>query len=141
MSGFGILARPGLKPWPTFEQEGRPPIQRPPEGAQAVRDATTVRDPHHVAWVNEFSSAVNNGSSSIVLPEADGIRNILMLRNASATANIYISFGRQASTLSPLVLAPGDVVLFDTVCPQNDVNAYGDAASAVLCGAVAQYAV
>lgn len=141
MSGFGILARPGLKPWPAFVEEGRAPIQRPPEGAQAMREAATVRDPHRAAWPVELTAAPANGVSALVLDQADGIRNLLMFRNASASANVYLGFGRAASTSSILALAPGDIVLFDTVCPQCEIHAMADAAGASLAIAFSQYAI
>lgn len=137
---FDLLARKGLRPWPAFEEPPRAPLQRLPDGAQAVADATVIRDPHRLASLIELSAAPANGVSGLVLDQADGIRNMLLFRNASTTANIYIGFGRPASTLSILALAPGDIVLFDTVCPQNEIHAVADAAGGSLAIAFSQYA-
>ena len=76
--------------------------------------------------------SVPNGSSSLILPQGNGLRNFLMMRNSSATANVYVDFGNNASLNTVLRLTANQIVLFDTVVPQEDIYAYGDAASAFL---------
>jgi hypothetical protein len=88
---------------------------------------------HRYASIVDVSTAISNTLSSKIIDQPNGRRNFLMFRNASATANIYIGFGKEATTLSTLVLAPGGLAAFDTVVQQDDVNAIADAAGAVLC--------
>lgn len=96
-------------------------------------DATPIFDEHHYARLNgELVINVPNGSSQLALPGPATLRNMLQFRNASASANVYISFGAVASLNSLLKLAAGDQILYDVVVPQDDVFVYGDAASAVL---------
>lgn len=93
----------------------------------------TVFDPHHYAKFNgEIAVAVPNGSAVLVASQPSGLRNMCQMRNASTTANVYVSFGAVATLNSLLKLLPGDQILYDVVCPQDEVSAYADAASAIL---------
>lgn len=107
--------------------DGVPPIRRaaPPSGPMIVRDL------HRYATLNgDLLVAVTNAAGgNLVLSAPDTLRNFLMIRNSSATANIYISFGNNASLSSVLMLAAGTIILFDTVVPQDDVYALADAAA------------
>lgn len=96
-------------------------------------DSLKTSENHRYASIVDVSTAVSNATSSKIIDQPNGKRNFLMFRNASATANIYIGFGKEASTLSTLVLAPGGIAAFDTVVQQDDVYAIADAVSAVLC--------
>jgi hypothetical protein len=124
----------------TFERElGQIPVlPNAPKGARFSRSkqapgTATIFDPHHYAKFNgEIAIAVPNGSAVVVASQPSSLRNMCQLRNASATANIYVSFGAVASLNSLLKLLPGDQILYDVVCPQDEVSAYADAASAVL---------
>lgn len=107
--------------------DGRPGVPQPGEPGGPV----PVNDAHRYAFLRgEIVAAVNNGSSLLILAQNDVRRNMMLVRNSSATANLYISFGTQATLNSPLYLTPNQMVLFDTVVPQDDVYAYGDAAGA-----------
>ena len=79
-------------------------------------------------------SAPNSTNNQLFLAAQGGgvARNFLLLRNASATANIYVGFGGPATVNSTLRIAPNTVVLFDTVVPQSDLYAYADAAAGLL---------
>ena len=57
---------------------------------------------------------------------------MLLLRNSSAAANIYVSFGTNASLASILRITPNTMILMDVVCPQNDVFAFADAVNGFL---------
>jgi hypothetical protein len=59
---------------------------------------------------------------------------MLGFRNTSATSgeNIFIGFGRNATTNSWLRLTPGTIVLFDTVVPQDDLYVIAEAGSPTL---------
>lgn len=76
--------------------------------------------------------AIPNGSSLSVLPTPNQLRNWLGLRNDSATANVYVEFGNVAGPFSWIKLAAGQILLFDTRIPQDEVYAYADAADAFL---------
>lgn len=96
-------------------------------------DTARTFDLHHYAKFNgEIAVAVPNGSAIQVAGQPSTLRNMMQMRNASATANVYVSFGGSASLNSLLKLLPGDQILYDVVCPQDDVSAYADAASALL---------
>lgn len=103
-----------------------------PSFSPTETSAPRVFDSHHYANVSDLFNAIPNGSSILILEAPSGLRNYLMLRNCSATANIYIGFGNDASPNSTLKLEAGQIALFDTVLPQNDLYAYGDAVSAFL---------
>jgi hypothetical protein len=95
--------------------------------------ASPVLDQHRYAWLGgSVSVNVPNGSSALFLSAQNALRNLLVLRNASATANIYIEFGTDAGLNSTLQLQPGQLLLLDSVVPQDDLHAYGDAANALL---------
>ena len=107
--------------------QGQPPSTSPgPAGG-----AAPVSMSH--AYASIISAYTNVGIvSALFLLQPAAKRNFLALRNASATANIYIEFSNQATTNSWLELLPAQIVLFDTVVPQNDLYAIADAAGAVL---------
>lgn len=90
--GFGLLARTGAYPAPDSLPSRYPaPPRVLPQGREAIENAALVRDPHRVARIIQSQVDVPNGSDVLALTEPTGIRNMLILRNASATANIYIS--------------------------------------------------
>lgn len=105
-------------------------------GTPVVNNVPTF-DPHHYAQVSELQFAFDVASvSEQLLNEGAVRRNYLMIRNCDAAAIMYVSFGRDASLFSPLVLQPGEIVFYDTVVPQNDVFAMSDVAAAVMAVAV-----
>lgn len=99
-----------------------------------------VRERHRYADVIETPWTV--GVSSVrVLSQPTGLRNFLLLRNISTGAQvIFISFGNNATLQSSLRLASNQTILFDTVVPQNEINAISDLASGALMVAYSQYA-
>jgi hypothetical protein len=92
----------------------------------------TIED-HRYATIIDISQAVSSTVSGQIIDKPNGRRNFLLIRNASATANIYIGFGKAATTLSTLLLSPGQIATFDSVVPQDDVFAIADAVSAIIC--------
>lgn len=99
-----------------------------------------VRDRHRYANVVESVLPVSDAGSQQLLPQPVGLRNMLQFRNTSPGAQvIFISFGTAASLSSLVRLAPGQAVLYDTVVPQNEVNAVADTAGAVLAMGNAQF--
>jgi hypothetical protein len=94
--------------------------------------APPMRDPHHYAKVVGLFTTPTNGVSNKFLDAPSGKRNWLAFRNTSAVANIYVEFGRDASTNSVFRLTPNAILFFDTVVSQDDVYAVADAVGAVL---------
>lgn len=95
-------------------------------------DAVPVRDPYHLASLTSLTTAPGNGLSAKFLDQPTNKRNMLLLRNASTSANIYIEFGKDASVNSTLKLAAGAILLFDVVVPQDDLYALADASGGLL---------
>ena len=91
-----------------------------------------VRETYHYASLQDV--AISVGTTSIkFLDQPIGKRNMLGFRNASTgTQNVYIGFGAQATTSNWLKITPGQIVLFDTVVPQDDLYVIADGASAIL---------
>lgn len=98
-------------------------------------DSTDVTDRWHAANpIEGFIAVVSvaNDLSQLFINQPAGKRNYLLLRNTTATGNVAISFGNPASVNSPLVLQPGQMILFDEVVPQGDVYAFATAAATSL---------
>lgn len=87
-----------------------------------ARDAAPVREAHRYAQINGSVVFQTITESALILPAPQNFRNLLMLRNAGATA-ILIDFGRDATASSTIELQPNQIILFDTVVPQDDVYA------------------
>lgn len=124
------------RPAPRAFQSGVELIDAPPysPGVLPMADEQAqIYDPHHYAEVTEGVVTLATGASAIVILRPGNRRNYLTLRNASpGTETIGISFQGNASANSPLLLQPGQTVLFDVVVPQGDVSAFGSAVTAVL---------
>lgn len=91
-------------------------------------------NPHAYAQVIEGTFVVTLASQKF-LDQPDSWRNILMIRNSSAAANIYVSFGRDASVTGSIIrLSSNQILLFDTVVPQDDLYVIGDAAGSIAYG-------
>lgn len=87
-----------------------------------------VSDAHHYAVMNGDLVVAVGLANVNVLQQPDGVRNLLIIRNSSATQNLYVSFGNQASVNSTIRLVPNAIILFDASVPQDDVNVVADAA-------------
>lgn len=76
--------------------------------------------------------SVPNGASTpaAVLESPTDYRNFLQMRNTSATANVFVAFGRFATQNDVLRLEPNVMVLYDMVVPQDDIYMLADDASA-----------
>ena len=95
-------------------------------------DTANIREVYRYASVTSLSVTVGTTSLKF-LDQPIGKRNMLGFRNASTGGqNIYIDFNAQATTGSWLYITPGQIVLFDTVVPQDDLYAIADAAGATL---------
>lgn len=104
----------------------------PTQGSPATGDSTFIADPWHVATI--VSAAVS--PAIVTAPDTQPFlsapntrRNVLMLRNASTGGqNIYVEFGKVATTDTVLFLVPNQTIYLDAVVPQDDLYAAGDAA-------------
>lgn len=112
-----------------------------PSASPAAHAGTQmVRERHRYADVIETPWTV--GVASVrVLTQPSGLRNFLLLRNISTGAQIiFVSFGNTATLQSSLRLASNQAILFDTVVPQNEINAISDLAAGALMVSYSQYA-
>ena len=96
-----------------------------------ARDATATREPHRYAQINGSLVFQITTTSQLVLPAPQNYRNLLMMRNAGGNA-MLIEFGREATSNATILLQPNQVLLFDSVVPQDDVNAITTAATSTL---------
>ena len=97
-------------------------------GPAPAVDPTSIADPWHLAMITEGQSTVGVTSLKIV-EQPSTKRNYFMIRNNSATAVIFVSFGRDASTISPVRLSSNQMMLLDVVVPQDDVYCLSDTAA------------
>jgi hypothetical protein len=124
-------------PW-GVPQQVAPGVMTPPRprGRSSVPGAggiVEVRNDHNYANIVDVNVPVNLASIR-VLDQPTSLRNLLVMRNASAgTQIIFIGFGREASALSTLAINAGQMVMFDFVVPQEDIFALSSAAGGVLC--------
>ena len=128
-----IVDLPRLEPWGVPQtMEARPTGM--PSGKRGPNrpGVSEVFDAHRYATLNGSINLAVATTSALVLSSPTVRRNFLALRNTSATANVYVEFGNDATTNAVFKLTPGTMVLFDTVCPQDDVFAIADAVSASL---------
>jgi hypothetical protein len=66
----------------------------------------------------------------LVLAESAQRRNLLIIRNSSPLVeNIFVAFNTPATQATPLRLLPNQIVLFDTVVPQDDMWVISDTIS------------
>lgn len=110
-----------------------PSVEAVPNTAQALPQATAdVREVYRYASLITVSLPLSVQSIKF-LDAPIGKRNFLGFRNASPGLQvIYIDFNATATTGSWLALAPGTLVVFDTVVSQDDLYAVASAAGAVL---------
>lgn len=117
-----------------IDNNGPGPIGLPPTG-NTSQGAQIVLDPHHYATLitfPNFPAPQTQDNTQLFLNAPQSRRNLLMFRNNSATANLYIEFGHLASANSTLRLTPNQIVLFDVVVPQDDLYVFADAANGLL---------
>lgn len=150
MSAPPIRPFPGLNPWsqpqsldqlprdftpamgPLVGRAGAGPMGGVTPG-EISPDVQTIRDPHRYARLSG-SARLNVGvASSLILSSPPTFRNFLVIRNASATANVFIDFGIAADvSRTPIRLIPNAMLIFDDVVPQDDVFAIADAAGGIV---------
>jgi len=120
------------------------PIMRPPTVQQSTSTGiadVNVNDPHHFASVTEVAIIASNTYYVKFLDMPVSKRNLLMLRNGSTTTDlIYIGFNAIPSPFATLTIQPGQLVIFDTVVPQDDLYVVASAASVVFSYAWSTYA-
>lgn len=99
-------------------------------------ETTSIDDAWHQATLISgvvTPAAVANADQQPFLVAPNTRRNLLTVRNASVGGqNVYLEFGKAASTDTVILLAPNQILLFDNVVPQDDLYAAGDVAGARL---------
>ena len=107
----------------------RPDVTNP---ATPITDALTTRDPYRYASFTDISLTVGTASYKF-LDAPIGKRDFLGFRNASTAAQIiYVGFGGAASANSFLALTAGQMIVLDTVVPQDDLWVVSSAAGGIL---------
>ena len=120
-----INSNPGdLRNPNTTEQPIQPLLVVNPTGS------LNTRDENHYAFIVSLAATMVNIGSINFLTTPQGRRNFLAIRNTSATANIYLDFGKDATTNSVFKIAANGTLLFDAVVPQDDLYMIGDGINA-----------
>jgi hypothetical protein len=126
-----------LEPWssPTFLPPS--PHNLPVETAGVSSDVpgSVINVAESYRYASIIDVQLQTSTTSVKFLDAPiGRRNLLGFRNVSSTSgeNIFIGFGRDATTRSWLRLTPGTIILFDTVVPQDDLYAISEAGTPVL---------
>lgn len=114
-----------------------------PNNLASIRKPTTVKEmtpaevyvnePHRYASITEVAIYASNTYYVKFLDAPVGKRNMLMFRNADLAGVIYIGFNAIPSNISVLAVQPGQLIVFDTVVPQDDLYVVADIASCVFC--------
>lgn len=127
------IARPGQRGF--IPVAGLPPGMAPPDTPPMPFD-----DKYRYATLSGESIVAVGVASVQALQEPAVRRNLLGFRNSSTGGqNIFIAFGANATTNSFLLLTPNQMVLFDTVVPQDEVYCVASAAGGQLTVAVSNY--
>lgn len=141
--GVSPLNQPSdLEPWssPSFipgAPHNLPKRTEPGSSAGAaglVMPGDTVNIRENYRYASLVTTSLTVGTTSVkFLDQPIGKRNLLSFRNASSGAQIlYIEFNAQATVGSWLALSPGQLILFDTVVPQDDLYVISSGAGATL---------
>lgn len=126
-----------LEPWssPTYLPPSPHNLPIAPAGTTADTELSqvSVSEPYRYSSIIDLSITATQESVKF-LDAPIGRRNMLGFRNVSGQTgeNIFIGFGRNATTSSWLRLTPGTIILFDTVVPQDDLYLIAEAGSPVL---------
>lgn len=127
-NSWPVSTQPAI-PLPGLAGQPLPPVTPLPGAFAPVGDGSqAIYDPHHYAEIisgNYANAAIV--PSVLVVPRNSSKRNLLVLRNPSASANVYIDFGQPASATSTIQIPAGVTLMFDVVVPQPDIWVYGDA--------------
>lgn len=129
---------PFLPIWPgrPMPRLSRPQISVPPYpgggGIAVPPSAPQVFSLQGVASFQGSKQFLIGTSSLKVLDAPATYRNMLIIRNISGVGvNAFIDFGSDATQGSAIILAPDELILFDSVVPQDDIYAIGSAAGAI----------
>lgn len=106
-------------------------LSAPPPG-----QSNFIYDPWHAATIISATvapSVITNPDPQPFLVAPVTMRNTLMVRNASTGGqNVFLEFGKPCSVATVLLLAPNQILLFDTVVSQDDLYAACDVAGGIL---------
>lgn len=109
-----------------FDQSAtQPPI--PNDGVEAVREDFRFAHINNITLIAPFvTPAPNQPGSILFLSQPNTKRNFLGLRNLMNAGILYIDFGQPASQNSLIAVQPGQLIIFDSVVPQDDLWASFD---------------
>jgi len=95
-----------------------------------IDQTAPIRDDFRFASINSISifvpfiaPAPGQQGTILFLTKPHSKRNFLGLRNTMAAGNMYIDFGQPATQSSLLIVFPGQIIIFDSVVPQDDLYA------------------
>ncbi len=101
-------------------------------GGPQPGETTSIDDAWHQATVVSsinLPSVITAPDQQAFLVAPSTRRNLLMIRNASTGGqNIFLEFGKACSTDTVILLVPNQILLFDTVVPQDDLYGACDVA-------------
>lgn len=126
------IARPGMR---TFQPVAEPGLPAP---LGPLGPSTPIDDKYRYAEFNGEQVIAVGAADVLVLVEPPQRRNLLMFRNSGGT-NLFLAFGAVATSNSVTRLASNQMVLFDSVVPQDEVHCISDAAGGQLTIAVSNY--
>lgn len=111
---------------------GSPPGGPFVPGEEIPGDVVLTSEPLRYGSANGTKVFSVGTTSTPIISEPPGVRTFLYLRNSSASANVYVEFGADASTSSAVRLAANEQLILDAFVLQDDITAIADAASAFL---------
>ncbi len=133
---------PTLQPWRTnnFSQgnigrdalPSNAPVGNP--GFDLPPDVVPTFDPESAVTLNGSKNYPVGTTSTKIIDSPSGAtarRSLLMMRNTSAAAIVYVEFGTEATTLSVVRLAPNEVFMWDVRVPNDDIYVVGDVAGTI----------
>ena len=119
------VAGESFRPMPGLSQ----PIPEKPPVVEWTQFGLNAGNPLYTREAHRYATLGGNGvvalttTSVQVLAEPPNRRNFLLMRNSGANP-IFVSFGTDANAdTAVLYLVPNQIVLFDTVVPQDEVYA------------------
>lgn len=120
-------------PGPPLPRLSRPQLQQPPYtgggGLSVPASAPQTFSLQNIASFQGTRVFQIDTFSQKVLDAPATYRNMLLIRNSSTTVtNIYVDFGADATIESAIILAQNEVIMFDSVVPQDDIYIIGDTA-------------
>lgn len=108
-------------------------VRKPTTVLERAPSEVFVTEPHRYASITEVAIYASNTYYVKFLDAPVGKRNMLMFRNADLAGVCYIGFNAVPSNVSTFAVQPGQLIVLDTVVPQDDLYVIADIAQCVFC--------